>query len=73
MNKEYELKEEAKRQESLALEKQKLAVAHEQLREEKQSREVAERRRNEERVIERVRQAENDSLIMTTLKRSIAL
>src|SRR6218665_3096781 len=67
-NKEFQEKEEALRQESLALEKQKLAVAQEQLREAKQSREAAERRRNEEREIERLRQAENDSLIAKMIK-----
>src|SRR6218665_3553860 len=62
-NKEYAEKEEAKRQEDLAIENKKFELAQEQLREERQSREVAERRRNEEREIERLRQAENDSLI----------
>src|SRR6218665_795193 len=61
-NKEYAEKEEAKRQEDLAIENKKIELAQEQLREERQSREAAERRRNEEREIERLRQAENDSL-----------
>ena len=63
MNKEYIENEEAKRQESLAIENKKIEIAQEQLREERQSREAAERRRNEEREIERLRQAENDSLM----------
>src|SRR6218665_2387127 len=62
-NKEYEEKEEAKRQETLAIEKKKIELAQEQLKEKIQSREAAEKRRNEEREIERLRQAENDSLI----------
>src|SRR6218665_2368236 len=62
-NKEYAEKEEAKRQEDLAIENKNIELAQEQLREERQSREAAGRRRNEEREIERLRQAENDSLI----------
>src|SRR6218665_3545502 len=63
VNKDYAEKEEAKRQEDLDIEKKKIELAHEQLKEERQSREAAEIRRNEEREIERLIQAENNSLI----------
>src|SRR6218665_276745 len=63
INKEIQEKEEAKRQEDLEIERKKTELAQEQIKEVRQSREAAERRRNEEREIERLRQAENDSLI----------